>query len=176
MTRDDAVTIVAMIVHGWPGAAWETERMESYVNDLLPLDAALTTHALARARNTLKYRPSIAELKEFYAIERRKQAMQETERIKAQLDEVPNKLPIQDWVKRWLVARFLVAPPDMRPLPEQHPYSEGRLPTGETEWMPPDLYAEEAARVSDAQVWATMNRGAKLIQEDEDDAIVTAWP
>ncbi len=172
MTRDDAVTIVAMIVHGWPGAAWEAERMEIYVQDLLPLDAALATHALARARNTLKYRPSIAELKEFYAIERRKADMKETERIREQLDAAPDSLGIPPWVKRWLVARWLVSPPDLRPMKEQF----SRLPEGSDSWMPDDLYVEEAAKVTDAQVWATMSRGAKLSQPDEDDAIVTAWP
>lgn len=164
MSRDDAVTIVAMIVYGWPGAAWEAERMESYVQDLLPLDAALTTHALARARNTLKYRPSIAELKEFYGIERRKQEMAQSDRIRAELDEAPTG-EIPPWVKRWLVARWLVVPPDMRPMKEQYPPG---FPEDGTEWLPDDLYVEEAAKVTDAQVWATMSRGAKLIQEDED--------
>lgn len=171
MDRNDAVTIVAMICHGWPGAVWEAERMESYVQDLMPLDAALTTHALARARSTLKYRPSIAELREFYAIERRKQDMAQSDRLREQLDQIPDSGPIPPWVKRWLVARWLVAPPDLRPMKEQFPLG---LPEGETEWLPDDLYVEEAARVTDAQVWATMSRGAKILQAEDDGAIVTA--
>lgn len=173
MTRDDAVTIVAMVAHGWPGAAWEADRMEIYVEALLPLDATLMSRALARAHNTLKYRPSIAEMKEFYAIEKRKDEMKRSEELRAQLDAAPDSGPIPQWVKRWLVARWLSSPPDTRPMKEQYPYG---LPEGETEWMPDDLYVEQAAMVTDAQVWGVMSRGAKLLREDPDDAIVTAWP
>ncbi len=174
MTRDDAVTIVAMMVHGFPGPAWEEERMAIYVEDLLPLDAALTTHALARARNSQKYAPSISELKEFYAIERRKEEAEQRDRIRAQLDETPgHQDEIPTWVKRWLVARFLVAPPDLRMLKEQHLF--GPEPEG-VEWLPDDLYVEEAAKITDAQVWRTMSAGMKLSQPEADDAIVTAWP
>jgi hypothetical protein len=167
MTRDDAVTIVAMIVHGWPGAPWEQERMESYVQDLMPLDAEITTHALARARNTLKYRPSIAELKEFIQLVRRERAAAKPPQP---VDEVQFAKAIPAFVRRWVVARFLVSPPDMRPFPEQHPFSGGTLPVGADEWMPEEAYVEEAKRVTDQQVWAAV-KGSRAT---DDDAIVTA--
>lgn len=110
MTHDDAVTIVAMIVHGWPGPAWETERLAAYVEGILPLDAAITTHALARARNELKYRPSIAELREFYQAERRMSESDEARLI------LPDKTMQPTWVQRWGRAR---AAGDTRPFPEQ---------------------------------------------------------
>jgi hypothetical protein len=110
MTRDDAVTIVSMIVHGWPGPAWEQERMAAYVEAILPLDAVVTTHAVARARNAMKYRPSIAELREFIQIERR---LGESEQARLILPEKPLK---PEWVNRWERAR---AAGDMRPFPEQ---------------------------------------------------------
>lgn len=109
MTRDDAITIVAMIVHGWPGPAWEEERLAAYVEAILPLDAAITTRALARARNTLKYRPAISELREFVQIERRA-----SEAVIPLIEpEYPGK---PEWVDRWERAR---AAKDMRPFPEQ---------------------------------------------------------
>ncbi len=110
MTRDDAVTIVSMIVYGWPGAAWEAERMEAYVDAIMPLDAAITSRAVGRARNELKYRPSVAELREFVQIERR---LSESEEARYVLPDRPEQ---PDWVKRWERAR---AAGDMRPFPEQ---------------------------------------------------------
>lgn len=110
MTRDDAVTIVAMVIHGWPGPDWPAERLAAYVESIMPLDAAITTHALARARNELKYRPSIAELREFYRIERK---LSETEEIRFMpVDQTVKPA----WVERWERAR---AAGDMRPFPEQ---------------------------------------------------------
>ncbi len=165
MTHDDAVTIVAMITHGWPGPVWEKERLEAYVEGILPWDAELTAKALARARNSLKYRPSIAELREFVQMERREQ---EAATAKPFVPEPQGGIPM--FVKRWVVARFLTSPPDMRPFREQHPHAHGHLPVGASEWMPENLYAERAATVTDAQVWAAV-KGSRI---SESDAIVTA--
>jgi hypothetical protein len=110
MSRDDAVTIVAMVVHGWPGPAWETERLEAYVESILPLDAVISTRALARARNALKYRPPISEFREFYQIERR---LSESDEARLVLPDKPEK---PAWVGRWEQAR---AAGDKRPFPEQ---------------------------------------------------------
>lgn len=152
MTRDDAVTIVAMIVHGWPGPAWESERMASYVEAILPLDAVITTHAVARARNSIRYRPSIAELREFIQIERR---LAESDQARLILPERPVK---PEWVNRWERAR---AAKDMRPFPEQmlaldslaryspedfKVYSPPEQPVTDREfWVQPDEYLEGEA-------------------------------
>jgi hypothetical protein len=110
MTRDDAVTITAMVVNSWPGPVWEVERMEAYIDALLPLDAAVTTNAVARAVSQLKYRPSIAELREFVRIERSLSAEEE-------IRFMPSEMPLKPtWVERWERAR---AAGDVRPFPEQ---------------------------------------------------------
>lgn len=110
MTRDDAITLVSMIVHGWPGAAWEQERLEQYVAALVPLDAMLATKALHRAQKELRYRPSIAELREFIQAEHRATTSEDW-RL---LPTVPVGRPA--WVERWARAR---AEGDYRPFPEQ---------------------------------------------------------
>jgi hypothetical protein len=151
MTRDDAITIVAMIVHGWPGPAWEEERLAIYVEDLLPYDAAITTRALARARNEIKYRPSLAELRDFIQAERR------ASEASVPLVE-PNYPPKPDWIDRWERAR---AAKDMRPFPEQaeamhafarrspedyKAYAPPGVPTSDREfWVQPDEYQEGQA-------------------------------
>jgi hypothetical protein len=109
VTRDDAVTIVSMIVHGWPGPNWEPERLEAYVDAIMPLDAAITSRAVGQARNKLKYRPSIAELREFIQIERRLSESEESNFIPW------DKLKMPEWVKRWKRAHEAG---DMRPFPE----------------------------------------------------------
>lgn len=112
MTRDDAVTIVAMIVNSWPGPDWDEARLGAYVGHLLPLDARNTTLAVEKAVKKLKYRPSISELMEFVRI--------------AERDNIPDgelfsympivKMPKPPWVFRWERAR---AAGDTRPFPEQ---------------------------------------------------------
>lgn len=108
MTRDEAITIVTMIVNGWPGPAWEGARLESYVSQLMALDAELTTRACSQAVKKLRYRPSIAELREFVAIEHRKTADASF--------EVPELVDMPEWVIRYKRAR---AVDDYRPFPEQ---------------------------------------------------------
>ena len=109
MTYDDAVTIVGMIANSFPGPVWEEARLSAYVEALLPMDAEVTTKAVVRAVNTLKYRPSIAEIRELARLERALTPREEAELI------LPDKTkPL--WVQRWERAR---AAGDQRPFPEQ---------------------------------------------------------
>jgi hypothetical protein len=110
MTREDAITIVEFIVNSWPGPDWEPERLNAYVNAILPLDAEATTKAVAKAVEKLKFRPSVAELREFVRMER-----QPSERELADYMPVEAQ-PKPAWVSRWERAR---AARDMRPFPEQ---------------------------------------------------------
>jgi hypothetical protein len=112
LTRDDAITIVSMIANSWPGAAWEADRLEAYVNAISSWDAETTTRAVARAVNKLKYRPSVAELLEFVQIERRSKMSLEEEAALVMPDKQPRPL----WVERWSRAR---AAGDFRLFPEQ---------------------------------------------------------
>lgn len=149
MTRDDAITIVGMVANGWPGPTWETARLEAYVDAILPWDAEVTTQAVVRARNTLKYRPSISELREFVQIERR---LSEPDEARFVLPDKPVK---PAWVERWERAR---AADDWRPFPEQlqgmdtlarrdpdnySTYAPPEAPfTDDSVWVQPDEYLE----------------------------------
>lgn len=146
MTREDAITIVEMIVSGWPGPPWETPRLEAYVDSLLPLDAEVTTKAVVRARNKLKYRPSISELREFIQIERR---LDQTEEARYVLPDKPDK---PAWVARWERAR---AADDWRPFPEQ---MQGMDTLARRDPDNFGTYAPPEAPVTDRTVW---------VQDDE---------
>lgn len=112
MKREDAITIVAMIANSWPGQAWEAERLEAYVNAIITWDAEMTTKAVARSVNKLKYRPSVAELLEFVQIERRAAISPSEEATLVRAEKQPRPL----WVERWCRAR---AAGDWRLFPEQ---------------------------------------------------------
>lgn len=84
--------------------------MEAYVESLLPLDAAVTTKAILRARDKLRYRPSIAELREFIQIEHRATSTEDWRLLPLV------SIPRPEWVERWARAR---AVGDYRPFPEQ---------------------------------------------------------
>ena len=116
MTRSEAITIVEMLVHGWPGGVWEQPRMEAYVTALLAFEAKPTTAAVLRAQSSLRYRPSIAELREFIRIEQRLQEPDEAEERRTRVPEQPGR---PEWVNRWDRAR---ANNDWRPFPEQCEY------------------------------------------------------
>ena len=141
MTRDEAITVVGMIVNSWPGPAWEADRLSAYVAAIEPLDAAITTRAVGRAVNELKYRPSIAELREFVRIER---ALSEPEESRFVL---PDKPPKPLWVDRWERAR---AAGDLRPFPEQITALDSLARQGALDYA---AYRPPEAPVSDREHW-----------------------
>lgn len=110
MTREEALTIVSMIVNTWPGQVWEVERLDAYARAIESMDAEITTLAVARAVREVKYRPSVAELLEYCRIERRL-----SEPDEARLMPV-DKPPLPSWVQRWQRARKAG---DLRFFPEQ---------------------------------------------------------
>ena len=142
MTRDEAITIVGMIVHGWPGAAWEVERMEAYVAAIGSYDAALATAAVLRAQKVLRYRPSVAELREFIGVEKR--LSEPDEEWRRQPVEPP---PRPAWVPRWERAR---AANDWRPFPEQLPGMEQLARQSDADYR---LFKAPNAPVDDRSVW-----------------------
>lgn len=141
MTRDEAVEVTSMVVNSWPGAAWESERLEAYVNALLPLDAALTTRALGKAVRKLKYRPSIAELHEFIQLERR---LSDNDVLRYMPIEKPYR---PDWVARWYRAR---AVGDMRPFPEQMTALDMLARQSPEHYA---IYAPPEAPLTDSEAW-----------------------
>lgn len=152
MNFDEAITVTAMVINAWPGSkAWTEEEMHAYATGLQRYDAAVCVQAVAAAQQKLMYRPSVAELREFYDLERAKT------RARAEKPEEPrarkDKVPL--WVRRWVAARYLYRQfgreQDMRRFPEQQDrYSP------DMELMPADAWLEEAAHVTDERVWKTL--------------------
>ena len=143
MKRDEAVTVVAMIVNSWPGPDWDTERLAAYVDRLLPLDARNTTLAVERAVRKLKYRPSVAELLEFVRIVEREQ-IPDGELIGYMPIE---RIPKPGWVLRWERARRAG---DFRPFPEQ---AHALTQLARVDVAHYAAYAPPEAPVTDAAFW-----------------------
>ena len=108
MKRNEALDIVGMVVNGWPGGTWSEEQMWSYASAIEDLDAALTANAVIRAQRELRYRPAVAELREYVRVEAKVE--------NAWREEPAEKQPRPLWVQRWARAR---AAGDGRPFPEQ---------------------------------------------------------
>lgn len=159
MTRDDAVTIVSMIVSHWPGQTWDDAELAAYVSAIESWDAEVTTRAVARAVNHLRFRPKVAELREFVQIERRS-ALSPREEADLVRPEKPMR-PL--WVERWERARKA---DDERLFPEQLSGIETLCrasPENFKAYRPPDV------PMNDASVWVQPDEYLR-----EDDAIVTA--
>jgi len=158
MTRDDAITIVEMVVCSWPGQTWDVDRLESYINAIIDWDAEVTTKAVARAVQALKYRPSVAELREYVQVERRAQ--------QASAKPHPNvpsfRFPKPEWVERWERARKAG---DMRPFPEQRVGMEGIARMNDD-----PIYLPPGAPFTDSSAWIQPSEYAGA----DADAIVSA--
>lgn len=138
-----------MVLNSWPGPAWEAERLQAYVIAVEPLDAEIAVKAVARAVQVLKFRPTVAELREFVRIERSMSQREVAEYVKPEKPERP------EWVIRWERAR---ACGDWRAFPEQmsgmdamarttpenfSAYSAPNAPIFDREyWVQPDEYLE----------------------------------
>jgi len=109
MTRDESVTIVAMVASAW-SQAWALDEMESYARGILEADAEIVTLAVLRAQRELVFRPSVAEILDYARVERRLRNEADPHNI------MPEKTPRPEWVLRWNRAR---AAGDMRPFPWQ---------------------------------------------------------
>ncbi len=147
MTHEEALTVTEMVVRSWPGSKlWDAEDMLSYSRGLERMDA------VAVAQQHLTNRPSVAELRDFYDIERAKQRAT-AEKPERQWPAKRETVPL--WVRRWVAARYLHKrfgkDQDMRRFSEQgdwgNPYHD---------LMPPDEWLEEAEHVTDRQVWASL--------------------
>ena len=147
MTRDESLTIVAMIASGWPGAAWDAPRLDSYAKGIESMDALLTTQAVLRAQREVKYRPSVAELREFVSIERRLSEKDEPQERRT----LPPGGKCPAWVMGWCVARYRYG--DMRVWAEQDPQGlSGNLMPGDARVT----YMTEGSSLSIGQVFQAM--------------------
>lgn len=152
MNHDEALTVTGMVMTTWPTSRdWALDEITAYANGLMRYDAAAMTSAVAAAQQHLSRRPSVAELRDFYDIERAKQraAVENLERWPTKKETVPL------WVRRWVAARYLHREfgrgQDMRRFPEQgdwgNPYET---------LMPPDAWQVEAEHITDDRVWHTL--------------------
>ena len=144
MTRDDSLTIVRLILSGWPQARQlDEEEIDLYARSIQDMDAELTTSTVLKAVKELPYRPAVAELRERVRTERRRLAPEVAPVVRE-----PTKIPL--WVKRWICARMLYArfnkPRDMRRFPEQ-----GDIGDLTQEVMPEDEWLKEANSIDDAE-------------------------
>ncbi len=152
MNHEEALTVTQMVVTTWPSTKiWTAEEMSAYATGLQRYDAEYATKAVAAAQQKLMYRPSVAELREFYDLERAKTraAAERPEEPRAKKEKVPL------WVRRWVAARYLYArfgrEQDMRRFPEQQDRHSPDM-----EMMPPTEWLDEAEHVTERQVWASL--------------------
>lgn len=103
MTRDESLTIVSMVISHWhTSKEWSKEEMDVYARMVQDLDVEVTMSAVIRASKEIKYRPSIAELREYVRAEKKR-----LEPTVAPIETRP--VPIPQWVRRWICARLLYA-------------------------------------------------------------------
>lgn len=152
MNHEEALTVTQMVITSWPSSkVWTAEEMTAYATGLQRYDAEYATKAVAAAQQKLMYRPSVAELREFYDLERAKTRA----RTETPVTERPRKDKVPLWVRRWVAARYLYAQfgkaQDMRRFPEQQDKHSPDM-----EMMPPTEWLDEAEHVTEAQVWRTL--------------------
>jgi hypothetical protein len=153
MTYEEALTVTQMVITTWPSTkVWGEEEMDAYAHGLQRYEASACVKAVAAAQQKLMYRPSVAELREFYDIERAK-TRAAAEAPERQWPTKRETVPL--WVRRWVAARYLYArfgkEQDLRPFREQ-----GDWATPDGERMPQDAWLEEAEHVTDDRVWNTL--------------------
>ena len=152
MNQTEALEVTHMVIRTWPTSkAWEADEMLAYAEGLMRYDAETCVNAVAAAQQKLMYRPSVAELREFYDLERAKHRAQ-AERPAPQYAK-KEKVPL--WVRRWVAARYLHRQfgreQDMRRFPEQQQWASPDL-----DLMPADAWLEEAEHVTEDRVWRTL--------------------
>lgn len=145
MKPEEAAALAGFLKAGFPSMT--DEQVSMYESNLLYEDAHLASKAMLEGIREWQYPPRYAEIVERIRVLRR------SEQVDAPREEHFNR-PVPLWVKRWIVARFLADPRDMRPFHEQHEFAGQAVP-GE-DWMPEDAYAEEARTLTAEQVRLTL--------------------
>jgi hypothetical protein len=145
MTREESLTIVEMIISGWPDAKpLDRDEIAMYARSIQDLDAELATHAVLKAHKESRFRPGPPELRERVRAERRSLA--------AELPpiEPTTGRPLPMWVKRWICARLLYKrfgkEQDLRRFPEQGDFGDLTQ-----EVMPEGVWTEEAESVGEKE-------------------------
>jgi hypothetical protein len=123
---------------------------EFWLAALLPLDADFASRAVFAGIREWTRMPSWAQFKEAYGVQRKLAEPDVTYALRPAADK-----GIPEWVRRWVAARWLYArfgrEQDMRWFPEQADFVDTS-----TEKMPEDEWVQEAARITDREVWRAL--------------------
>lgn len=123
------------------------EQIEMYSAMLMSEEVEPATKAILSGVNDWKFPPAWAEIMERI----RGNRPRPTTRT---VDEAIVDATVPFWVKRWIVARFVVKPPDMRPFREQHRDVEERGDEPAEGWMPGNAHELQAKGITDAMARA----------------------
>jgi hypothetical protein len=153
---NEAEDIIALIKGSFPAHRLDATDKDVWMASLAPLDAELAFKAVMRGREEWPAFPSWARFKEAYRLQDRLRAAESDSLNKLPPPKVGTTYKLEQWIRRWAVARYLFKrfdrEQDMRPFPEQAAYVDPLT----KEWMPDDEWVKEAERISDADVWANI--------------------
>lgn len=159
MNDQEAQEQVRAIEHLWKVDFGEDGR-RIWRESLVKLDATKTAIAVQRLHETVRYRPTVSDVRE---VVRKLERDDLSARPKVEQQATSSRgVPL--WVKRWIASRYLFhrfgKEQDMRPFPEQEGYIDPTVAK-----MPADAWVEEAAHVTDKDVIEGMLGAARA--EDE---------
>lgn len=141
MKPEEAQTLVGFLKGAFPSMT--PEQMEVYEAGLVYEDATLASKAILDGIKEWKFTPKYAEIVERIRMFARAAA------FAAPREPETQAVPPPFWVKRWIFARYIANPPDMRVFRDEgHPIGF-TPPEG---WMPEDAWAEEAEALTPEQV------------------------
>jgi hypothetical protein len=140
---EDAATLVGFLKSAFPSMT--DDQMRLYEANLAYEDGRVASRAILDGIKEWKFCPKYAEIMERIRMFAR-----------AEASTVPRPareraVPPPFWVKRWIVARYIADPPDLRVFREE----EGECPEGyvpEEGWMPEGAWVEEAELLTPEQI------------------------
>jgi hypothetical protein len=155
VTEQQAEEVVMLIAAATGGPPPDDQKLAFFTAALLHLEYPIALSTATTGSVIWRYFPSWAEFKEIYRTQQKL-----TEPLGEQRDQLAEPLPpiargrkIPDWVRRWVAARFLYArfgrSQDLRFFPEQKDFIDAT----QMERMPDSEWIEEAAKISDEDVW-----------------------
>jgi hypothetical protein len=144
LTYDDCQTLLGFLRSAFPRLT--EDQIDFYSEMLITENAQDASTAILQGVSFWKHPPSWAEIKEAIRAVRARRPKPEPEEEAVYV----SGLEMPEWIKRWLYARFVASPPDLRVFKEQ----QGVAPdvTPREGWMPEDAWVEEAKTVTAAQV------------------------
>ena len=141
MTYDEMQLLIKLLQGAFPRLT--DGQVDTYSEMLVMEDRTVASQAILEGIQVWKHPPAWAEIKEAIRAVRVRTPARPQPEESFEAEEMP------EWVKRWLYARFIASPPDMRPFKEQSGLQHGEPRDG---WMPEEAYAEEAKAVTPAMV------------------------